>query len=175
MLAHWYAEETMRPRWLWVLLLLVTIGIPAAVAQDTTQDQASCVFEDGQAIVLRYTPAPAKETIPKGKVWQPGGKPMVLFTDVPFSMGNTQFEVGAYRVYVLNSGTGWFLILNKDVNPDAQYDVKNDILRVPLEAAQLPNPQAQTAVHFGRVAAKQCNLRIYHGRDGLFGAEFNER
>lgn len=156
-------------------LLLLLLFVTAASAQEANERAASCVFEDGHAVTVRYTPATGKEQIPKGQVWGPGGAPMILFTDVPITVATHELAVGAYRTYVLNSNGTWTLILNKNVDPNAKYDSNSDIARIPLEAAQLPSPQAETTVVFGKTGPKQCAMRIYHAKLGIFGAEFNAK
>jgi len=155
--------------------LLLLLFVTAANAQQPTERAASCEFEDGHAVTIRYTPASGKEQIPKGQMWGPGGAPMVLFTDTPITVSSHELAVGAYRTYLLNSNGVWSLILNTNVDPKAKYDSSLDAARIPLETAQLPSPQSETAVVFGRMGPKQCNLRIYHAKLGIFGAEFNAK
>ncbi len=64
-------------------VLLCQLATATGLAQDSKQEDATttCTFEDGAEISVRYVPVESnKEKIQNGKVWAPGGSPMVLFT-----------------------------------------------------------------------------------------------
>lgn len=157
------------------VLLILVFFVASAQAQDTNEKTATCFFEDGRAVSLRYVPAPSSHDIPQDKAWAPSGKPMVLFTDVPLTVGSSELATGAYRAYLLRNQDSWNLILNKNVDPSAKYDASQDVARVPLQTGALPTPQPQTKMVFGKMGGKQCNLRVYHSKLGIFGAEFREK
>ena len=126
--------------------------------------QASCTFDDGKQISVRYNPAPESgKSLPLGKVWAPGGSPMFLFTSATLLVGNSEIPVGAYSVYAIPEKRDWTLIINRDVNSGAGYKESQDIARAPMQVGELPQSQQQTSIYFGHSAPKQCNMRIYYG------------
>lgn len=148
-----------------------------AYAQNADRN-ATCRFEDGKAISIRYKAiANAETTLPPGKVWSPGASPMFLFTDTPLTLGKANLDVRAYSLFVVagNKEEPWTLIVNKNVDPKAEYDKSQDLVRVPMQTGELPTPRKGFDVILGRITPKQCNLRIYTGKVGVFGAEFKEK
>ena len=159
---------------LFVILFLTSISI----AQETERT-ATCRFEDGNAITIRYQVLPITKqlTVPIGKVWSPGDVPMFLFTDAPLQLGNANLEVRAYSLYVIagKEQEPWTLIVNKNVDPKAAYDRSQDLIRIPMQTGELPHPRKGFDIILGMIGAQQCDLRIYTGKTGAFGAEFKQK
>lgn len=160
-----------------VLSLAVLYGLAnVGLAQQTSANSqtTSCAFQDGMQLSVRYnSQAPKNNRIPEGKIWSPGDKPMLLFTQVGIVIGNSEIPTGAYSMYLLPQRSDWTLVLNKDVTDGSKYDEQKDLLRIPMEVGQLSEPQPFTVV-FAHVSPKQCNLRIYSGKTGTW-AEFKEK
>ena len=97
---------------------------------------------------------------------------MYLFTQGEVSIGGKEIPAGAYSMYFIPGSDKWTLVVNSQVSPGAQYDEKRDLLRVPMQIAQLGSSQAFN-LGFGHLAPKQCNIRIYFGKIGSW-APFKE-
>jgi Protein of unknown function (DUF2911) len=144
---------------------------------DAGAQTATCSFQDGKQISVRYNNNEAsagKEEVPAGKVWTPGGQPMLLFTQAELSTDKAKIPVGAYSMYILRDRGNWTLVLNKNVSVESKYDKHQDLLRMGMLVGQLSQPEKQFSVVFGHSEPKQCNMRIYYGSSGTW-AEFQER
>jgi hypothetical protein len=166
---HW---QTIR-----AVALCAWFTVPAFAQQPASSQplNSTCVFEDGRQTRISYTPEPdnpKKRDLPRDKMWTPGNQPMTLFTDAALTLAGTAIFPGAYSMYIIPSKDKWILVLNKDVTPDHQYDVTQDLVRAPMETGQLPDSQA-FQLAFARMKPTQCSLRIYYGKIGVW-AEFNE-
>lgn len=146
-------------------------GQPASV----NNDSASCTFQDGKQVSVLYTDeATGGQDLPSGKLWTPGKTPMLLFTQVAVSVGDTEIPIGAYSMYVIPQKDSWTLVLNKDVTPGSKYDEHQDLVRAPMQIGQISDPDKQFRVLFGHLAAKQCSMRLYFGKVGAW-VEFQEK
>jgi len=93
----------MRARAISTFLLSGLLFSPA-IAQEPDSDSqstATCSFENGQEMSIRYKAIPWSKNngdLPSGKVWTPGGSPMFLFTLATLVNGNTILPPGAYSV-----------------------------------------------------------------------------
>jgi len=153
-------------------LLLSGLLIPAVAQQaDST---ATCTFQDGKQMSIQYAnSATVKNTnLTSGKMWTPGDKPMVLFTQTDLTIANTQIPVGAYSVYLIPAKDRWTLVINKNVKP-GEYNPQQDLVRAPMDLAKISEAQPFSMV-FAHMAPKQCNIRIYEGKTGTW-AEFHEK
>jgi len=158
-----------------LILLLPALGFVAFAAAKPDPETTVCTFEDANQISARYIPTTTdKDKLQSGKVWTPGGSPILLFTSTATSFGTSTVPVGAFSLYVIPAKDRWTLIVNKNVNPAAKYDEHQDIARAPMELGQLGEPAKELQLAFVRVASKECNLRIYFGKDGAW-AEFKEK
>src|ERR1700739_3197329 len=157
------------------VLLFTLIGMAAAQNDPRSTPTASCSFQDGKQIKVPYS----KETfrgrdLPSGKVWTPGGQPMLLFTQAPLVAGNTDIPMGAYSMYIVREKDDWTLVVNKNVSAGNKYDKGLDVVRTGMLKGQLSEPQKEFTVFFGHTEPKQCNMRIYYGKNGTW-AEFQEK
>jgi Protein of unknown function (DUF2911) len=164
-----------RACWLAVVLLLPALGFVAFAAAKPDPETTVCTFEDGNQISARYIPTTTdKDKLQNGKVWTPGGSPILLFTSTETTFGSSTVPVGAFSLYVIPAKDRWTMIVNKNVNPEAKYDEHQDLARAPMELGQVGEPAKELQLAFVRVASKECNLRIYFGKDGAW-AEFKEK
>jgi hypothetical protein len=157
------------------VLLFTLIGMAAAQNDPKSIPTASCSFQDGKQITVRY----GNETftgrdLPSGKVWTPGGQPMLLFTQAPLVAGNTDIPMGAYSMYIVREKDDWTLVVNKNVSTGNKYDKGLDVVRMGMLKGQLSEPQKEFTLFFGHTEPKQCNMRIYYGKNGTW-AEFQEK
>lgn len=79
-------EETVNKLMMTTALLVSAVGFAAAQNDPKGTPTASCSFQDGKQITVRYAneTSPGRD-LPCGKVWTPGGQPMLLFTQAPLS------------------------------------------------------------------------------------------
>jgi len=146
-----------------ILLTLTAISS----AQSANSSTATCTLDDGRQVRINYTPVTAKDKVPNGKPWSPGGAPMTLFTETPLSFGNSTIPVGAYSVYPIPGKDKWSLAVNKNVTPGATYDEKQDIARASIETDPMTETAAALEVAFAHYSSK-CTLRIYFGKTATF-------
>jgi len=147
----------------------------AAFAQDNAASvTATCNFDEEKQLVVEYQPVninpkkPVGSQVPFGRPWAPGGKPMTLFTNTPVQIGSRELAIGAYTMYVIPSSKQWTLIVSKSTDMSGAYKEQDDLVRVPMDSGELPNPQLDLQVSFGHVAPTQCNLRIDLDKYGHF-------
>jgi hypothetical protein len=150
------------------LLILILLTAPAwAAAAEAT---AVCTFADDNEVSVRYNPVSTKDN-PKaqnGKIWAPGGSPMVLFAQTQLSVNNISLPVGAYSVYLIPGKDAWTLVINKNVSAGSAYDEKSDVVRLRMEGAKLGSPADHLNISFGRIAPKQCEIRAYFDQSGTW-------
>jgi hypothetical protein len=163
-----------------ILLLGQSIVASPSIAQQGGSDQNSatafCDFDDGQEISVRYNSSvvSTKDEPRNGKLWQPGGTPMTLFTATPVVLNNSTIPTGAYTMYVIPSKKEWTLIVNKNVTAGAVYDEHQDVARSPMELGEVDSPPKQLQVSFAHTGPKVCSIRLYYGKIGAF-TEFGEK
>ena len=162
------------------LLLFVAVEIgtaqQAAAAADSDSATTYCDFSDGNQVTVQYVRAANRESeLRDGRLWQPGGAPMILYAQTPLVFGDSQIPVGAFRLYVIPSRKQWTLIVNKNVSPGASYDQKEDLARGSMEVGSVGDPVKPAQVSFAHTSPKGCSLQIYYGKVGAFGSEFKEQ
>src|ERR1700730_14461836 len=148
---------------------------PTAAQQNSSSQTSSadCTFEDGRQISIQYHSGKAEEPR-NGKLWEPGGSPMVLFAQAPLTLGSSSIAPGAYTVYTIPGQQEWTLIVNKKVTAGSTYNASQDLARSPMETGQIDSPEKQLQASFAHVAPKDCSLRLYIGKVGAY-AEFKEQ
>jgi hypothetical protein len=162
-----------------VFLLSGSLLTPPVLAQEQDSDSqstATCSFENGQEISVRYNSVPYGKNnseLPSGKVWMPGGSPMFLFAQATLASGNIVIQPGAYSLYVIPGKKEWILIVNKDVTTGARYDEKQDLLRARMEMGSL-SEASEFKVSFAHMAPRLCNMRLYYGKVGAW-VDFTQR
>lgn len=165
----------MRRRTICVLLLGCSAIIVPANAQQAESQSAYCNFDDGNQVTVQYNASDSGKDQPRnGKIWAPGGTPMVLYAQTPLVLNGKTIPVGAYSMYVLPNRKDWTLVVNKNVTAGSPYDEKQDIARGPMELGEIGEPAKQLQVSFAHMGPKQCNLRLYYGKVGAF-AELDEQ
>jgi hypothetical protein len=166
----------MRVTLLFFFVLLVLIVLPcAAFGQDNAAAASStCNFDEQKQLVVEYQPValnlkkPLSSQVAFGKVWAPGGKPMTLFANTPVQIGSRMLPIGAYTLYVIPNAKQWTLIVSKSTDMSGAYNEQDDLARAPMDAGELPNPEANLNVAFEHVGRGQCNLRIDLDKFGHF-------
>ncbi len=158
---------------LFSLLLFATIAI--AQDSDSATQTVSCNFADGNQISVQFNASGNSKEEPKnGKVWEPGGTAMTLYTQVPVVLNNVQIPVGAFSMYVIPNKKEWTLIVNKNVTPGSKYDESQDLARSPMELGNLSQSVKPVQVVLAHMGAKLCSIRLYYGTVGVL-TEFTEK
>ena len=158
------------------LAVILVAGIAAAQNAPTTST-ATCNFDDARQLVVEYQQVtvnlkkPVSTQVPFGKPWAPGGKPMTFFTNTPLQVHSTKLPVGAYTMFVIPENKQWTLIVSKSTDMSGAYDSNQDMVRVPMDSGELPNPESSLSISFAHVGPEQCNLRVDLDKRGHF-AEF---
>jgi len=149
-----------------IKLFIFAIAALTLAAHAFAQDPqtAFCNFADGNQVSVQYS-STVKEEPRNGHVWGPG---ITLYVQVPLTLGGSPIALGAYTVYLVPGGKSWTLIVNRNVTNSATYDSSQDVARAPMEVGELPDPIKDLELSFAHMSAKQCNLRVYHGKVGAF-------
>ncbi len=159
------------------LVLASQFTLPA-FSQPAASNSAEvvCTFADGKQMKVQYTNTTAKggEKFHEGKIWEPNGSPMTLFTEAPLSIGGSSISEGAYSMHILPQKQTWTLIVNRNVSAGSKYDEKQDLARVPMELGQTGSLVKPVQVALATVGPSQCNLRVYYEQTGAW-AEFREK
>jgi len=154
------------------LVMVIASGAFAQEAPATAS--ATCNYDEQKQLVVEYQPVTlsAKKSlssqVPFGKAWAPGGKPMTLFANTPVQVGPRILPVGAYTMFVVPNSKQWTLIVSKSTDMSGAYNEQDDLVRVPMDAGELPSPETSLNVSFAHAAPTQCNLRIDLDKYGHF-------
>lgn len=168
----------MRVTALFIALIFPCFAARPVVAQQADPDDtatAYCNFDDGNQVSVQYNnTGKSKEEPHNGKVWEPGGAPMTLYTQVPVVLNSVTIPVGAFRMYVMPNKKEWTLIVNKNVTAGSKYDESQDLVRAPMEVGDLSQPVKPIQVVLAHMGTKTCSIRVYYGTVGAL-AEFTEK
>ena len=160
------------------LLSAVVFGVLLFAGGAYGQDNPSlatvtCNISDDQQLVVDYQQVainPKKalgSQIPFGRVWVPGGRPITLFTNVRVRLGPMELPIGAYTMFVIPNVKQWTLIVSKSTNITGNYDESQDLIRVPMDAGELPTPETSLAASFEH-GPDQCTFRLDLEKYGHF-------
>lgn len=151
-----------------VLLVVMVISCFPALAQGPTeQKSASCTFQDGKSVTVRYDVAPSAKPLNFGSVWIPGSNPIVLFTETPLTVGTKDLPVGAYSLYLLPDKEAWDLIVNSDVS-GSQYNAARDLTRVDMQRGEVPQAVKRFNLRLLHSKPNVCSLTVYHKKHGYW-------
>jgi Protein of unknown function (DUF2911) len=153
--------------WLILGVFSLTVCVNVAAESSVSDANTTCNFGPTKQIAVDYERvqlSPGKKvlgsSVPYGKVWAPGGKPLTLFTNTPISVGNENVADGAYTMFIIPQEKSWTLIISKSTDTSGRYDKAQDLARIPLECYQLPEAEPAFTAYFAHVADNQCNLRL---------------
>jgi hypothetical protein len=115
--------------------------------------------------------------IPVDTVWRFGANAVTtLHTDVDMTIGEVRLEAGDYSLFVLNSRTGWLLVVNRRTGIwGSDYDRTRDVGRIPLTTRTLAEPEESLSIYLVPESARPAQgyaelrgaLRIKWGRTEL--------
>jgi len=97
-----------------------------------------------------------------GKVWRLGANEATeieFYRDV--TIGDKKIKKGRYTLYAIPSENIWTLIISKDTDTWGafKYDIKNDVLRVPVPVIPVKAPVETFCMTFSKINSG-CNLVI---------------
>jgi len=160
-------------------LLAQCMFASAAVAQQADQSSQTattvCDFDDGKEISVQYSKAEVEKNEPhNGKVWEPGGTAMTLYTQTPVVLNNVEIPVGAFSMYVIPNRKDWTLIVNRNVTAPTKYDQTQDMARASMEIGDLSQPVKPLQVVLAHMGPKLCSIRLYYDTAGAL-TQFTEK
>jgi Protein of unknown function (DUF2911) len=154
-------------RWLVLAVSLLSISAASSAQTSVAGANTSCDFDANKQLAVEYdrVELPTKKkvlgnSVPYGKVWAPGDKPLTLFANTPFAVGGKSFPNGAYTMFLLPEQKSWTLIISKGTDTSGKYDEAQDLARIPMQFGELPQSEPAFTAYFAHVAANQCNLRL---------------
>jgi hypothetical protein len=162
--------------WLVLMSQWTLRGVGQQAASTGQPAEVFCTFDDGKQMKVQYQNSSEKhgEEFRDGKLWEPGGSPMFLFTETALTLGSSVIPEGAYSLYVVPEKQNWILVVNRSTAARNKYDEKRDLVRASMQTGQIESPVKRFQVAIAHVGLKQCNLRLYYGKVGAW-AEFRER
>lgn len=154
-------------RWFIVAVPLLTISAVSLAQTSVADTNTTCNFDSNKQLAVEYRRVeltPKKKalgnSIPYGKVWTPGGKPLTLFANTAFTVGGKDIADGAYTMFILPEEKSWILIVSKSTDTSGKYDEAQDLARIPMEFGKLPQTEPAFSAYFAHIAPDQCNLRL---------------
>ena len=158
--------------WLILAVFISGASLHVTAVSSVSAANTTCNFDRNTQIAVDYEQfqlaagkkAPGS-SVPYGKVWAPGGKPLTLFTNTPVSIGGKQLANGAYTMFVIPQEKSWTLIISKSTDTSGKYDRNDDLARIPMDFGQLPEAEPEFSAYFAQTATNQCDLRLDLGKD----------
>jgi hypothetical protein len=100
--------------------------------------------------------------VPYDHVWRTGANASTTFnTEVALKVGNASVPPGAYSLYTLPSAGTWKLIINKQTGQwGTEYNAAQDLARVDMKKARLPQPQETMSISFENTHGGRTQLHV---------------
>ena len=147
----------------------LSVGVTVAFAASAADANTTCNFDPNKQIAVDYErvqlSSGKKVSVPYGKVWAPGGKPLTLFTNTPVNVGGKELPDGAYTMFIIPQEKSWTLVISKSTETSGKYDKASDLARIPMDFGELPQPEPEFSAYFAQTGTNQCNLRLDMGKD----------
>src|SRR5437660_4853506 len=167
----------MRQKYLAVGVSLVVLTLAVlAFAQQPQQDKSKRpsphdtaeVALKGKKITIEYGRPYLKgrhvgqELAPYGKVWRTGAdEATTLTTETDLNIGGVKVPAGKYTLYTLPAEGTWKLIINKETGQwGTKYDQSQDLARVDMQKASLPQNVEQFTISFDKKNDTTANLNL---------------
>src|SRR5258707_1232890 len=155
------------------LVMLIAI---LAVAQQPAQDKSKRPSPPGTAevtlkekkVAIDYGRPSLKgrklgqELAPYGEVWRTGAnEATTLNTAIDLIIGGLKVPAGKYTLYTLPSAGTWKLIINKQTGQwGTKYDESQDLGRVDMKKAVLPQSVEQFTISFDKKGESTVDLNL---------------
>lgn len=100
--------------------------------------------------------------VPYGHVWRTGANPATtLTTSADLHFGNLLVPAGTHTLYTYPGQEKWLLIVNKQTGQwGTEYDIKQDLGRVPMMAKPVSSPQEVMSISFENTTASSTELHV---------------
>jgi hypothetical protein len=158
-----------------VSVILLAIAVLAA-AQQPQEDKSKRpsppgtaeVTLKGKKITIDYSRPFLKgrhvgqELAPYGKVWRTGAnEATTLTTEIDLNIAGVKVPAGKYTLWTLPSQGAWKLIINKQTGQwGTHYDESQDLARVDMQKASLPQSVEQFTISFDKKSDTSANLNL---------------
>ncbi len=165
----------MRQKYLAIGVSLVLFTL-TALAQQPQEDKSKRpsppgtaeVTLKGKKITIDYSRPFLKgrhvgqELAPYGKVWRTGAnEATTLTTEIGLDIGGVKVPAGKYTLWTVPSEGTWKLIINKQTGQwGTNYDESQDLARVDMQKASLPQPVEQFTISFDKKSDTSANLNL---------------
>jgi hypothetical protein len=165
----------MRQKYLAIGVSLVLLTV-TALAQQPQEDKSKRpsppgtaeVTLKGKKITIDYSRPFLKgrhvgqELAPHGKVWRTGAnEATTLTTEIGLDIGGVKVPAGKYTLWTVPSEGTWKLIINKQTGQwGTNYDQSQDLARVDMQKASLPQPVEQFTISFDKKSDTSANLNL---------------
>jgi hypothetical protein len=165
----------MRQKYLAIGVSLVLLTM-TALAQQPQEDKSKRpsppgtaeVTLKGKKITIDYSRPFLKgrhvgqELAPYGKVWRTGAnEATTLTTEIGLDIGGVKVPAGKYTLWTVPSEGTWKLIINKQTGQwGTNYDESQDLARVDMQKASLPQPVEQFTISFDKKSDTSANLNL---------------
>ena len=100
--------------WLILAVFSLSVCVNLVAANSVSDANTVCNFDPEKQVAVDYEQvqlAPGKKalggSVPYGKVWAPGGKPLTLFTNAPISVAGKDIPDGAYTMFIIPAEKSW--------------------------------------------------------------------
>jgi Protein of unknown function (DUF2911) len=154
-------------RWFILAVPLLTLSAVSLDQPSVPDLNTTCNFDSSKQLDVDYSRfelAPKKKafgnSVPYGKVWAPGGKPLTLFANTRFTVGGKDISDGAYTMFIVPEEKSWTLVISKSTDTSGKYNEAQDLARIPMEFGKLPQAEPAFTAYFAHVAPDECNLRL---------------
>jgi hypothetical protein len=128
----------------------------AAAAPLSPPGQATFKFADGKQITVDYSRPSIRGRkimgglVPYDRVWRTGANAATtLTTQGDLTFGSVKVPAGKYTIYTIPGEKSWTVIINRQTGQwGTQYDQSQDLGRVNVTPATLPQPVEQFTISF---------------------------
>ncbi|HWF66068.1 MAG TPA: DUF2911 domain-containing protein [Acidobacteriaceae bacterium] len=157
-------------------IVAIAASLPAALAQMhgtpgkplASPPAKAAVQLNGKQVNISYNSPSVRGRkifgglVPYGKVWRTGANPATtLKTDTNLKIGTADVPAGTYTLYTLPSEGAWKLIINKQTGQwGTVYNQDQDLVRVDMQKAQMPNAQERMSISFENTQGNQTQLHV---------------
>ena len=139
-----------------VVLLVVAFFVVRSVTKSNSPEAVAQFEQNGFTVEVNYC-RPYKKgrvifggLVPYGKVWRTGANEA---TTIKFGQDVTvagqPVKAGSYTLWTIPSQQGWIVVINGETGQwGTNYDLKRDVLRVPVSTRPLSPPADQFEITF---------------------------
>jgi hypothetical protein len=155
-----------------LVMLIAVMGMAQQTPEDKSKRPSPPATADvtlkNKKITIDYSRPSLKgrkvgqELAPYGKVWRTGAnEATALNTEIDLNIGGVKVPAGKYTLYTLPSEGTWKLIINKQTGQwGTKYDESQDLARVDMKKAALPQSVEQFTISFDKKNENTADLNL---------------